>query len=38
MNDRYLKIQNDFTRKQSEDSQFLEMMHSWAARKAQLDK
>lgn len=38
MNERYIKIQNDFVRKQKDDTELIQLMHNWAARKTQLDK
>ncbi len=38
MNDLYLKIQNDYVRKNNEDKQLVELMESWAAKKNQMDK
>lgn len=38
MNDRYLKIQHDFIKQQSEDGGFVRLMHEWGARKSQIEK
>lgn len=38
MDERYLKVQSDLVRKQHEDSQIIELMHDWAAKKSKINK
>ena len=38
MNERYLKVQNDFVRKQAEEQGFINAMHEWGARKSSIEK